>query len=55
VHKFFIYYRKIQLKFTIKQGWAKLAPKMKLAPNVQLLLSEIFTWGFLHLVDIDQT
>ncbi len=34
---------------TLNQGWAKLAP------TLQLFLFEIFPWGLLHLVDIDQT
>jgi hypothetical protein len=39
----------------LKQGWAKLALYIKLAPTLQLLLFEILTWGFLHLVVTDQT
>jgi hypothetical protein len=39
----------------LKQGWAKLALYIKLAPTLQLLLFEILTRGFLHLVGTDQT
>jgi hypothetical protein len=40
---------------SLDQGWAKLALYIKLAPTLQLLLFEILTWVFLHLVDTDQT
>ncbi len=61
--QFYIWYKihDTEIPFFIKkchpigQGWAKLTLYIKLAPTLQLLLFEILTWFFLHLIDTDQT
>ncbi len=40
---------------TLEQGWAKLAHWIEFAPALQSFLFKIMTWGFLYLVDTDQT